>query len=348
MYLNAHTYYSLRYGAMSPKELGQEAKRNGCFRFAVTDINTTSACLELLKDASKLEVDPVVGVDFRNGVEQKFIVLARNNKGFEAINNYLTEMLHRKIPFPDEGPLLKNTVTIYPFQKDVPRALRRNEYLGMRSEDLAQIRLKKLDTSKMVILQPATFRNKKDFNAHRLLRAIDKNILLSKLPVSEQAKENDLLWSRESLHRTFNEFPDLIENTKAILDACKVSFTYAPDGEAQNQKYYTGSAEEDVALLERLCDQGLFYRYPKITEEVHARIHKELETIKKMGFVSYFLMNWKIVKYAKEKGYYYVGRGSGANSIVAYLLQITDVDPIELDLYFERFINLYRTNPARF
>ena len=67
-----------------------------------------------------------------------------------------------------------------------------------------------------------------------------------------------------------------------------------------------------------------------------------------MGFVSYFLINWDIVSHAQKKGFFYVGRGSGANSIVAYLLRITDVDPIELDLYFERFINLYRVNPPDF
>jgi len=67
-----------------------------------------------------------------------------------------------------------------------------------------------------------------------------------------------------------------------------------------------------------------------------------------MGFISYFLMNWDIVSYARSKGYFYVGRGSGANSVIAYLLKITDVDRIELDLYFERFINLYRTNPPEF
>ena len=87
---------------------------------------------------------------------------------------------------------------------------------------------------------------------------------------------------------------------------------------------------------------------PNLTEEIEGRIAKELVTIKRMGFVSYFLMNWDIVEYARSKGYFYVGRGSGANSIVAYLLRITDVDPIELDLYFERFINLYRTNPPDF
>ena len=85
-----------------------------------------------------------------------------------------------------------------------------------------------------------------------------------------------------------------------------------------------------------------------MSEVVLNRINKELDIIEKKNFVSYFLIAWDFTTYAREKGYFYVGRGSGANSIIAYLLRITDVDPIELDLYFERFINLYRTNPPDF
>jgi DNA polymerase III alpha subunit len=77
-------------------------------------------------------------------------------------------------------------------------------------------------------------------------------------------------------------------------------------------------------------------------------MEKELKMIDEMGFSSYFLINWDIVNYARSKDFPYVGRGSGANSMVAYLLQITNVDPIELDLYFERFINPFRTNPPDF
>lgn len=84
------------------------------------------------------------------------------------------------------------------------------------------------------------------------------------------------------------------------------------------------------------------------TPEVMKRVEKELGIIEHMNFASYFLINWDIVNYAQHKDYYYVGRGSGANSIVAYLLRITDVDPIDLDLYFERFINPSRTNPPDF
>ena len=97
-----------------------------------------------------------------------------------------------------------------------------------------------------------------------------------------------------------------------------------------------------MLIKESHCDTN------KNTPDIEARIEKEITTVAKKGFVAYFLINWKICKYAREQGYFYVGRGSGANSILAYLLQITEVDPIELDLYFERFINDYRTSPPDF
>ncbi|MEN8885868.1 MAG: DNA polymerase III subunit alpha, partial [Winogradskyella sp.] len=100
---------------------------------------------------------------------------------------------------------------------------------------------------------------------------------------------------------------------------------------------------------EELTHSGVQYRYGhNVDKKVYDRINKELKLIKQKGFVSYFLINWKILEYARKKNYYYVGRGSGANSIIAYLLRITDVDPIELDLYFERFINLFRQTPPDF
>jgi len=74
----------------------------------------------------------------------------------------------------------------------------------------------------------------------------------------------------------------------------------------------------------------------------------ELEIIDRFGFSSYFLITWDIIRYSMSRGFYHVGRGSGANSIVAYCLKITDVDPIELDLYFERFINPRRSSPPDF
>ena len=87
MYINTHTYYSLRYGSISPKALLQLANKNMVKSFALTDINNTSACLEVVRLAKKYHIKPVLGVDFRNGVQQEFVMLARNNNGFLNINN---------------------------------------------------------------------------------------------------------------------------------------------------------------------------------------------------------------------------------------------------------------------
>ncbi len=348
MYLNAHTYYSLHYGVVDPKTFLQLGIDSGFETMVLTDINNTSACLEFIKEASKTHIKPVVGVDFRDGVQQKFIALAMNNNGYETINCFLTELLHEEPEVPDKAPKMDDVFIIYPYQRGMDvDDLRGNEYIGVRPTDIDYVRLKGIPTHRMVPLHTATFRSKRDYNAHRLLRAIDNNILLSKLPRSEQADEKDRFVSLETLNEWHKELPDLLKNRDQILNNCSIFFDFSEVAEPQNQRVYI-SEEEDLELLYKLCEEGVHYRYPHMSEEISQRIEKELTTIEEMGFVSYFLMNWDIVQYARSKGYFYVGRGSGANSVVAYLLNITDVDPIELDLYFERFINLYRKNPPDF
>lgn len=347
MYLNAHTYYSLRYGTFCPKTLLELAEANHFPTLALTDINTTSACLQFVREAQKTGIKPVIGVDFRNGVQQAFILLARNNNGFEQINRYLSDVLHNEKKIPEKAPQLEDTYAIYPFKKE-KRKLQKNEFIGVSPADLSYIRINKVKTDRMVILQTVSFRNKRDFNTHRLLRAIDNNTLLSKLPLSEQGSPEHIMLPRNVLFELYEDHPEIIRTTDQILNSCSICFDFSEKVEPQNQQSYTGDEQEDVALLYKLCEEGLGYRYPEMTEEIEQRIEKELTTIVDMGFVSYFLINWDIVNYARSKGYFYVGRGSGANSVVAYLLRITDVDPIELDLYFERFINLYRTNPPDF
>ncbi len=355
MYLNTHTFYSLRYGTFAPVDLLKLAKQHNVKHLVLTDINNTSACLDYIREAKKYKVKPLVGVDFRNGIEQLYVAIAKNNKGFQEINAYLSQFLtsktdapagHKKIPV--KAPAFKNVFVVYPFKKNTKFNLNVNEYIGLAPSDLDYVRLKKIDVRQTVMFQTVTFRNKKDFNAHRLLRAIDNNTLLSKLPLSQQANPNHQMLDYQQLMGCYKDFPLTIKNTANIFKAASIDFDLSDNAPPQNQKTYTGSVQKDEALLLELCDKGLAYRYNHVTKAVKQRIQKEVSMIKKMGFISYFLMNWDIVSYAQSKGYYYVGRGSGANSIVAYLLRITDVDPIELDLYFERFINLYRSSPPDF
>ncbi|MDP4588741.1 MAG: DNA polymerase III subunit alpha, partial [Flavobacteriales bacterium] len=203
-------------------------------------------------------------------------------------------------------------------------------------------------THKMLAMPTASFRNKRDFNAHRLLRAIDKNVLLSKLQKHDEGKPDDLFLNRATIERAYNSFPELITQSEKLLEQCHIAFDFGSEHPHKNLSSYTGNKTKDIQLIRRLVNDGLKYRYPQPNKAILSRIEKELGIIEEKDFISYFLINWDITHYARSKGYFYVGRGSGANSIIAYILRITDVDPIELDLYFERFINLYRQNPPDF
>ena len=351
MLVNSHSYYSLRYGVLSPKEWLAFFESQPWPVMAITDINNTSACmtvLYLLRNHAKKRA--VIGVDFRNGITPCYVALAKNWEGFRQINDHLSEHLHRKQRFSSRAPVaaLKDAWIIYPLESLPPNTpLAPNELIGVGVDQLRFLHLSPHihRQHKLIAMPTATFRGKRDHNAHRLLRAIDENTLLSKLSKDKQAKEDDRYLSNDELRSAYVEVPYLLRQAQQVLEDCNVLL---PDEASLNLQTYTGSKQKDLRLLKKLAYDGIPYRYPTVDFKVKERIEKELELIAKKNFVSYFLINWDIVNYAQKRGYFYVGRGSGANSIIAYLLKITDVDPIELDLYFERFINLYRTSPPDF
>lgn len=352
MYLNCHTQYSLRYGTFSVERLCELASMKKTNYVAVTDINNTSACLNFLQMASKYSFKPLVGVDFRNGVVQQYIAIAKNNQGFYQLNKHLSQHLHAKKEFKSEALELPDCYIIYPFEKvEKLKKLdfKTNEFIGVSIENLRKLKFSSCKEyhEKLVVLQTASFQNKKDFNAHRLLRVIDNNTLLSKLPQSEQGSFYHQFISEENIYAEFEEFPYILKNTKDLANQCKVDFGF---GKKQNRnlQVFGKSKKADIKRLKDVCYKNLSKRYPKKGTEVIQRLEKELAAICKLGFVSYFLINHDIVTYARSKNYAFVGRGSGANSIVAYIIGITNVDPIELDLYFERFINKNRASPPDF
>jgi DNA polymerase-3 subunit alpha len=353
MYINCHTYYSMRFGTLSELELLQLAQENHVGQLVLTDINNTSACLNFVRKAPDYGVRPILGIDFRNGVDQCFVGIAKNNEGYQELNTFLSDHLHREKKFAPRAPSFENAYVIYPFEKVLlheQKTFLEHEFIGISIADLRRLPFSKIIELKdrLVVQQPVTFRNKRDFNAHRLLRAIDKNVLLSKLPQTEEARPEERMFPMQNLAAAFSEYSFILENTERLLRSCSIHFDFSEGRKPQNLETYLEDTDADEALLEQLCREGLPYRYAEANEVVLGRLQKELGLIKKMGFVSYFLINWDIVSHARKQGFFYVGRGSGANSIVAYLLRITDVDPIELDLYFERFINLYRVNPPDF
>jgi len=331
---------------MKPETLLLEAVKNHLPVVVMADINNTSGVMDFVKEAQKHGVKPIVGVDFRNGDRHLYTGVARNNEGFRELNEFLSLHLMTKSAFPPFPGRFDHSYVIYPFGEKDLNELRDNEFIGVQPSDINRLRYTVVERyfHKLIVFQTVTFAEKHDFLLHKHLRAIDHNTLLSKITPEQMGNESDTFLTFDDLLVAFADFPEILQTTKKLIEDCSITFDFTT---SKNKKTYTESLYDDKLLLEKLALDGWKYRYGNDPEALR-RMHYELEIIDKLGFSAYFLITWDIVRYSMSRGFYHVGRGSGANSIVAYCLKITDVDPIELNLYFERFLNPKRSSPPDF
>jgi DNA polymerase-3 subunit alpha len=328
---------------MPIQDLVGRAAALGYQTLPLTDINTTMGAADFVVECRRNGIKPVMGVEVRNGNELMYWALARNNAGFAEINRFLTQHNLNKQPYPTVAPEWENTYVLYPFGKRKPAQLKENEFLGVRFSQLTKM-FRQESFEKLVALQPVTFAEADDYELHRQLRAIDENVVITCIDPASCAAPDEILLPMERVKTTYALYPQLIENAERLLADCEINLDDSP----KNKRSFTGNVYDDRELLRKLAFDGMIYRYGKTNKTAYRRVEKELEIIEKMGFCAYFLIAWDIVRFAISQGFYHVGRGSGANSVVAYCLKITDVDPIELDLYFERFLNPKRSSPPDF
>jgi len=346
MLVNLHSYYSLRYGVLSIEQLVSGLVSKGHNVAVLTDINNSTGSLIFIKACREAGIEGFAGVEFRNGDDLLFIGIAKNETGFRELNELLTVSNQTKKPLPDLAPEFQHVAVIYPFGKKINRPLRQHEFIGVRHIHLNKIRLESAkQIEKYVIWQPVTFTNSAEYKLHTQLRAIDHNILFSQLKPAQFADAFEVFPSTAQLQVKFKDFPVLIGNTEQLLSGCSFNFDFE---QQRNKKTFTGNRYDDKQLLRTYAIDGLQRRYGKSNKAAKERVLKELDIIDNLNFSAYFLITDDICRYARSRGFHYVGRGSGANSIVAYCLGITDVCPIELDLYFERFLNPKRKSPPDF
>ena len=346
MYLNCKTWFSFKYGTYGTEELVTKAAELGIKQIALTNINNTCDAWDFVEHCLNNQVKPVIGTEIRNESELCYILLAKNNNGLGEINRFISRHLQEKKPFP-KRPDLADIFCIYPFGTFSVNDLQAHELIGVQITDINKLfgLSVQVHAHKYVIRHPVSFQNATYYNLHRLLRAIDKNTILSKQDPKDLAGKNETFVSPAQLFEAFRQHPSIIANTLKLMESCSIEMEFHSD---KTKKIFSASVEDDLQLLRKLALDGLGHRYGPNHEIARARVEKELAIINQMGFSAYFLITWDIIRYARNRGFFFVGRGSGANSIVAYCLQITDVDPIELDLYFERFLNPSRSSPPDF
>ena len=346
MFLNCHSYHSLRYGTIPLHDLVDMAENLGLECLGLTDINTVTGIYDFVKRCRTKKIKPIVGIEFRNGDRLLYTGLAENIKGIGELCVFLTDHNLAGSMLPQKAPRFENAMVVYPLS-NLPEKMGTKEYMGVKTTDITKLIRPEFKTllPKAIIFQSVILRNQEELELHKILRCIDHNILLSQLPRNSHCDGSERFCPVETILRSFAQYPQIIENTKELIGRCNFDFDFDVP---RNKKFYTGSKSADMLLLRQLAYDGLTLRYGKDHRAAKARIDKELKVIGDLNFTGYFLITWDIVRYSQSKGFMHVGRGSGANSIVSFCLGITDICPIELDLYFERFLNESRKSPPDF
>ncbi len=222
---------------------------------------------------------------------------------------------------------------------------------GIKEQVLANQKLiklaRKLDIP-LVATNDAHYLKKEDAYNHEVLLCIQTGKKMS--DEDRMRFESDELYikSPEEMSEYFANFPDAIENTTKIAEKCNVEFEF---GHTILPNYDVPEGfETHYDYIKKLCYDGIKKRYGENpSREIYDRAEYELGTVKKMGYVDYFLIVWDFIHFAKEHDIPVgPGRGSGAGSLLAYVLEITDIDPIKYGLIFERFLNPERISMPDF
>ncbi len=255
MYLNCHSFHSLRYGTLSVEELVQKAKALEIKTLVLTDINTVTAIYDFKKQCDEAGIKPVAGMEIRKENRLLYIAIAREFSGIGEVNRLITAYNCEGAELSETAPSFENVSVIYPLQ-NMPKELKENEYIGIREEELnflVRPELKK-HVDRMVILQPVTFSSQKEYNLHMILRAIDRNTLLSMLTEHDICRKSEYFKSEREVMEGFQYYPEIIENTQKLLDTCRFEFDFE---KIRNKQHYTKSKASDLKMLTKLAYLGL-------------------------------------------------------------------------------------------
>jgi len=343
-HLNVHSHYSRMSGTVSQPALLTAARNQGMKYLALTERNGLWGFIRFVQHAGAAEIEPIAGVNLVTD-QGEAILLAEDQTGYEnmsravsAVHDNSTQSIADILKNRTAGlfVLAHERSTLSHLSKRIPNS---HLFVELRP-DMTEYAAQKLSREfklEMVATGDAYFIHKKDWSAHRTLRAIDLNTTLSKLP--KGACKSDKHWFRaeKDMIQLFPNSMDAINNSTYLAERCKRDWSFLDtifpnlslkDTRRANQK------------LKDKVEAGAQKRYIKITTEIQDRINYELRIITFKGFAPYFLVVEDIVKQTRAT----IGRGSGAASIVSYCLFITQVDPIKYNLQFERFIHPERSD----
>ncbi len=345
VHLHTHSYFSFCRGANSIEDLCSAVKKRGMDTLALTDTNGVYGLIWFLQIAKEVGIKPIIGAEVVSN-NLRVILLVKSRNGYRNLCRILSQH-HLDKNFSLLNVLLRYSAGLFMITDSTPllnslktKIASENLFVELRPNPR---RLGLLQFSRSAGIPPVAtngvyFINRDDFFLHRLLRAIDCNTTIPSLDEQELAASDAWLKDPRQMAQAFPDCPEALENTRRIADQCLHDLDFGgpifPD-------FIPPTGESAFQYLRRQCYEGAKKRYGKITKKIEKRLEYELKIIQEKDFASYFLVVQDIVHQSRRT----CGRGSAAASIVSYCLEITHVDPIAYDLFFERFLNMKRKNP---
>ncbi|MBW3349434.1 DNA polymerase III subunit alpha [Limosilactobacillus reuteri] len=370
--LDVKSSYSLLKSPTRISDLVTTAKERGYKALALTDENVLYGAVEFYNAAKKAGIKPILGLRLvvalneTDGTKLDLVFLAKNQRGYQHLMDLSTlqqTRKNKKVPLTvaQISPLLDDLFIIIPPQSTVFSILAQptsiltelanlgdddSVLLGVNSRlDDVQIdtlqQLSKQLSLPLVGTSPVDYLNANDLFASRVLQAIDAGVEL-KDPIEAGRRGQHYLHSKEQVVQDYNAkgLSAAAQKTVEVATLCNVELQFrAPV--LPHFKNQAGTSSQQY--LRSLCIQGLKKRRVapgKTIQQYQERLAMELKVIHEMGFDDYFLIVWDVMNFAhQQKITTDPGRGSAAGSLVAYALAITEVDPLQYDLLFERFLN---------
>ncbi|MBS4199959.1 DNA polymerase III subunit alpha [Bacillus sp. FJAT-49732] len=378
-HLQISTSYSLLSSTISISSLIEKAKEFNYSALAITDHNALYGVLPFYNACVKANVKPIIGLTAEVLLAEKdethsIVLLAKNNIGYQnlvKISSYIKTCREGHIPWDEllaltsgiiglvsardgkigklisEGHMNEAAALVKSFKDSFEGE---SLYISMQNFGThfdqsmnASIRslANHLDIP-IVATNNVRFLEKKDSFAYTCLKAIRDGEKLSNFDELTGEESEYYFKSQQEMAELFSDMPEALENTLKIVDDCNVMIKTHQE---LLPKYPIPDGETAEELLKSLCFAGLKDRVARSDKRYIDRLNYELQIIGKMGFDDYFLIVWDFMKFSREQAILTgPGRGSAAGSLVSYVLGITDVDPIEHGLLFERFLNPERVS----
>ncbi len=370
-HLHVHSCFSFMKATQTPEKIAQNAADRGYSAVAITDNAGLYGAYRFYFECKKLGIKPVIGAEIF--LKQGWITLiAKNSKGYANLCEMLTfahlssEYGETPIVSPELASRFKegivfftghalfdmvkqkqDTANIQAFTnllKSISQELYVELFMHKRNDYFICKKLKKIaekNSLPCICTNTVMFANREDAILQNVLSAAGNLTTIDKNNEDKANAEQYLKpsWEMEEL---FSDFPRALANISYLLKNINLELH---SGGLIFPKIHTNANYNDYALLWDISYKGLVKRYNSLTKIALDRLNHEISIIHSMGYTGYFLIVHDIIEYAKSQNIPVVGRGSAGDSLVAYCLGITQVDPIKHNLYFERFLHPGRKSP---